>query len=208
MKDSFDDFALGMSTFPDQGAQILPRTDGPTVQISKIFIPQSFFDSTQLAQALVFQSQGQAIASGTLVESQISGFAVGLAPSSQTPVAVQFKAGGSAGSSGAYILKPGQVVRPVGLVGAFTGFSWGLPFGWLGGGMANLWIFQSPDAKVDWHGNPEVVFHRTRITITQPGSANVNAANNWPLRFPWSQAISNGVQQQGSASLGDRKSVV
>jgi hypothetical protein len=96
-------------------------------------------------------------------------------------------------------MKPGQIITPTGLPpsarqsGGFIGFRFGLPFGWLGGGLAHLVVFRTPETIVEWNGNPEVIFHRVRIPILQPAAvtaagANNNARNNWPSRFPWTAA--------------------
>ncbi len=214
----FEQAALGDSESAEANDLInkalIPETSAPVQVISKVFTFQSYFDSTLLSKALLAQPQGQAIVPSTMAPVQMPGYAVGLAPSSQTPVAVQFQTGGQSGNSQAMILTPGQIVRPHGMrsggrSGSFSGFNWGLPYGWLGGGHASLVVFSTPDASINWAGgNSEVIFHRARYPIKQPsdltgaGSFN-NAPKNWPMRFPWSQALkgSNSVSQQGKASL-------
>lgn len=184
----------------------------PPAQISKVFDFQSYFDSTLLEKALLKQSPNQLLVESTVQEQQLSGYAIGLHPSSQTPVAIEFKVAGQSGSSGVMVLTPGQIVRPTGQragekQGGFAGFRWGLPYGWLGGGMATLFVFQTPDANVDWRGNSEVIFHRARYAIKQPADITVGALNNapknWPLRFPWTQALrgANALPQQGQPSV-------
>lgn len=188
---------------------LVPETNAPAQQITRQFQFQSYFDSALLERALLTQDPNQSIVQSTLKPEQIPGYALGLAPWSQTPVAVQFTVGGQATSSGALLLKPGEIIRPFGLppgvkTGAFTGFNWGLPFGWLGGGIATLLVFQTPDSDVAWPGIPELIFHRQRMRIYAPGDAPANAPLNWPLRFPWVQALRGAapsVSQQGQPAL-------
>lgn len=194
----------------------------PAMQVTRIFPFQSYFDSVLQESALLIQD-----ATNPLVvpadepnrgEIQIGGYAVGLHPSSQTPVAIEFKVGGSpvlgqASSGSAIVMKPGQVIRPYGspegrgVSGAFSGFRVGLPFGWLGGGMATLVVFSTPVANVLWHDDTEVIFHRQRVPIRQPAELNAaglnNAPYNWPLRFPWPHARrgASGIPQVGQGVL-------
>lgn len=186
---------------------LLPGTaevSGPAIVIPKLFAFQSYFDSTLLQKALISQPPNELIVKATEEEGQTGGYGVGLHPSSQTPVAIALI--GAGGSSSVYILKPGQVFWPQG--SPFRGYRWGLPYGWLGGGMATLYVFQTREAEVRWFGNPEIIFHRATFAVKQPtdltsgGSFN-NAPKNWPLRFPWTQALqgSNSVPQQGSAAI-------
>src|SRR5258708_494988 len=194
----------------------------PAIQLSAKFLYQSFFDQTQLQNAMLQQANNQPIApqlaanqiTTTIayqngpIDSQLKGYGVGLHPSSQSPVAVQFVGA----SADVYVLKPGQIIRPTGKVSgrrtAFDGFRFGIPFGWLGGGMVTLVVFQTPDADTLWHGNPEIVFHRMTVPIKQgtdltAGGNFNNAPRNWPLRFPWSQALQglSQVPQKGSAVI-------
>lgn len=174
-----------------------PTIHSPALQVSKKFAFQSYFDNTLLEKALLSQPPSTTIIDPT--ETQVRGYGVGLHPSSETPVAIEFRAGNSGGSS-TFVLKPGQVLFPSGRRREFSGLKYGLPYGWLGGGNATIVIFSTPDAEVSWGGEPEVIFHRARYAIKQPadltdvGSFN-NAPKNWPLRFPWTQAL------QGSSSL-------
>ncbi len=189
---------------------MVPGIDAPMQTISKIFDFQSYFDSTLLQKALLEQSPNEAIVASTMDEAQISGYALGLSPASQTPVAVQFKVGsGQQSSSAPQILRPGDIIRPMGEKGkAFSGFKWGLPFGWLGGGSATLVVFPNAEADAKWLGGAEVIFHRARFAIKQPadltlaGSFN-NAPKNWPMRFPWSQALqsSGSIVQQSHPAI-------
>lgn len=190
-----------------------PEVGGAAIQLSQNFAFQSYFDSTLLSKALQSQPPNQPIvpaASAALAAAQspqISGYGLGLHPSSQAPIAVQFKAGSRGSTSSVYTMKPGEVIWPFG-GDPFSGFKYGLPFGWLGGGTATLVVLLSSNADVKWHGNPELIFHRARFAIKQPtdltsgGSFN-NAPKNWPMRFPWTQALqgSNSIPQQGNAQL-------
>lgn len=200
----------------------LPDTTNntPGVSATTLFAFQSYFDDTLLQQALLQQSKNEPIVNSVkpalgvatpMVKTNVGGYAIGLHPSSQTPVAVLPLVGGQTSSPQPIILKPGQVYRPQGRPGNkpghFSAVNWGIPFGWLGGGVATLYIFSSPDADVDWSGNPEIIFHRQRMKIVAPADLGVTVANapkNWPLRFPWTQAVrgADNVDQKGQAIIG------
>lgn len=158
-----------------------------TVVIPRTFAYQSYFDSTLLSRALLPQTPGSIIVGSTFDRQTISGYAAGLHPASQTPVMVEFSSG-RAGDKLGFFLRPGEIIRPLGDK-AFTGFSWGLPFGWLGGGLAQLVIFQNLRSIADWGVRQEVVFHRQRIAVRNNGGGAVTLASNWPLRFPWPNAF-------------------
>lgn len=164
---------------------------GNIVQFSETWPLQSYFDAaaeitTPPSTASLEQPPLDQIVPSTLRDkTNQSGFSLGLAPWSQAPVAVQFSFGDQ-GASATVILKPGQIFRPNGGE-RFVGFTYGLPFGWLGGGNVTLFLFKTPDARVDWTGyQSEVLFHRLRTTIlaaTVPLTAP--SYRNWPNRFPW-----------------------
>jgi hypothetical protein len=211
---AFSDAAAGK---PDRrpSAPLVPEIKAPAVEISKIFKFQSYFDSTNLQNATQQQNPNEPIVFSTIDEKTIPGYAVGLHPSSQTPIAIELRVGAQQSSSHAYTLKPGQILRPHGLpkgspFGGFSGIRWGLPFGWLGGGFAKLLVFSTPDADVLWPGDAEVIFQRQRIKIVGPASvptlAVAGASNlNWPMRFPWPHEMSvqgaNTLQQTGLPNL-------
>ncbi len=185
---------------------LLPDTDSPGVAVSALFKYQSYYDNTLLEAALLTQSQNEPIVGSTKRPEEIGGYSFGLHPSSQTPIAIQPRVGGQTASPQAIILQPGQIYRPHGrtdgrAAGNFSGFDWGLPFGWLGGGQALLYVFPSSDADVAWPGNAEVLFHRQRMRIVAPGALPAAARKNWPLRFPWTQAVrgATAISQAGAA---------
>lgn len=195
----------------------LPDTNKPGVSATTLFPFQSYFDDALLEQALLQQSKNEPIvnsvkpalgAATPMVKTNVGGYAIGLHPSSQTPVAVLPLVGGQASSPQPVILKPGQIYRPHGRPGNkpghFSAVNWGIPFGWLGGGVATLYIFSSPDADVAWAGNPEIIFHRQRMQIVAPAALPADAPKNWPLRFPWTQAVrgADNVDQKGQAIVG------
>lgn len=195
---------------------IVPEMLGPITFSSRILPFQSYFDSTALQNAIQPQPPNTLIVNAPSNLTQkietTPGYALGLHPSSETPIAVQFDVGGQPSASPVAFMKPGQIIRPFGQPrgmqkGAFSGFRWGIPFGWLGGGMAHLVIFQSPDADVLWPGNQEICFHRIRMKILAPANIPTvaNVPKNWPQRFPWSQAqalISGSTfVQKGSPAL-------
>ncbi len=183
---------------------VLPDTDSPGVALTQRFEYQSYFDDTLLEKAILLQSPNEPIINSTKKSSNVSGYSFGLHPSSQSPVAVRPIVGGQAASAQAVILKPGQIYRPHGRLGKpghFSGFEWGLPYGWLGGGVCTLYVFPSPDADVSWPGDAELLFHRQRMKILAPADVPAAALKNWPLRFPWTQALrgSTSIPQKGAA---------
>ena len=203
---AFSELAKGKSVATQ--FTILPDTRSPGVAVSALFKFQSYFDDVLLEKALLIQSKNEPIVDSTLKQEQIAGYTVGLHPSSQTPIAFQPLVGGQPASPQAVILRPGQVYRPYGRPGDrsgnFSGFRWGLPFGWLGGGLATLYVLPSPDAKVYWAGDStEVIFQRQRMQIADGGALPADAPKNWPLRFPWTQAFRGPtvISQQGQAII-------
>lgn len=170
---------------------VLAEISAPSVQTTNRFAFQSYMDSTLLQNAVLLAAPNEPIIKSTAKRETIPGYAVGLHPSSECPVAIQFEIGGQPSSSSAITLVPGQILRPHGLPkgmdsGNFSGFTWGLPFGWLGGGVANLHVFQTPDADESWPGRPEIIFHRARYAIVSvAGAPAVTTPFNWPTRFPW-----------------------
>lgn len=216
---AFSTFRAGARGQPvTQEHSQLPDTTSPGTSVTQLFPFQSYFSTTLLQQALLQQSKNQPIvdaktpavgAASPMVVTNTAGYTFGLHPSSQTPVAVLPLVGGQPTSPQPIILKPGQIYRPTGRPlmknGNFSGLNWGIPFGWLGGGVATLYIFPSPDADVAWPGNPEVIFHRQRMQIYQPGDLAALAAApfNWPMRFPWPHAIrgADDVDQSGEPTI-------
>lgn len=186
------------------------EVDAPAFEVSDVFNYQSYFSDTLLQNAILEQPSNEPIVPSTLKESQVSGYAIGLHPSSETPVAVRLQTGAQQGASQTYRLKPGDVVRAQGSKdgkpASFGGFEYGLPFGWLGGGSAMLIVMRTPDSDVFWTGNPEIIFHRTRLQIYAAGSAPLAAdvRLNWPKRFPWPNAEfgANNIKQSGLPAIG------
>ncbi len=196
-----------------KGQPISGSVEAPGFEVSDVFDFQSYFDNTLLHAALLRQNPNEPIVKSTLSEPiQISGYGLALHPSSEAPVAVQFMTGAQQGASQTYHIKPGQVVRPQGKEfkdGQFSGFVWGLPFGWLGGGSATLIVLRAPDARVEWASDhAEVVYHRVRLKILAPAAVSAaggvyTGALNWPQRFPWPAAVfgTNGLTQRGQPAL-------
>ena len=170
------------------------------MQISADFAYQSYLSSIDLEKGVLDPGIASLITSSTRqVDVQATAFGLALRPESETPVAVEFRGRGSQKSSA--LLKPGQVIYPNGKDPGdeFSGFSWGLPYGWLGGGLATLVVLTSPRAKIDWPTpNRDLVIQRQRMRIwakTQAISA-LTIPSNWPTRFP-----SLGVQRPGVAGV-------
>lgn len=180
---------------------------GPAVQFSTVFLFQSFFDSTLLEKAILQQNAAEPIVSSTLVQQQVKGYQIGLHPSSQTPIAFEVTSDGGSSRSQTYILKPGEIKRPLGNE-QFSGVRFGLPFGWLGGGLVNVVIFQTKESDAIWgNDGSELIFHRQRMKIQKPADAPTNAPKNWPMRFPWTQALfgTSSVPQQGNSVMAITK---
>lgn len=193
-----------------RGVPVTGRVNAPAIQIAKTWPFQSYFDSALYARAIQVQPQGEGIVPSTLNTENTSGYAVAVHPSSQAPVAFRFKKGGQSGDSGIIVAKPGQVIRPNGLNvgdadGRFSGFDYGLPMGWLGGGSVTILVFRTQDSVVDWLDRSEFVFHRLRLPILQPAAVPALAAiePNWPIRFPWARAArgADAVPQAGEPLL-------
>ena len=194
-----------------KGVPITGEQNAPALEVTEIFPYQSYFDDTLLEKAILAQPPNEGIVPSTLGKIDLSGYAVGLHPSSETPVAVRFKTGAQQGASPVFRLKPGEVLRPHGRPGGpessgqFSGIEWGLPQGWLGGGAANLILFRTADANVCWGDCNEIAFYRTRMAILQPAAVPVGslAPKNWPGRFPWAfaQFGSSALNQRGRAAL-------
>lgn len=177
-------------------AAVLGDVFSPAYVFADRYLYQSYFDTTLHEKAILEQSINDPIVSSTMQEQQVMGYAVGLHPSSQTPVAVRFRQGKTSAASQAVTLKPGQIFKPTG--GQFSGLRYGLPFGWLGGGSAQLVVFTTPEAHCDWGESAEILFHRQNIPIYQPAQVGVlftSAACNWPIAFPWQKA------QRGTDSI-------
>jgi len=213
----FEAAALGVNTKANKaspgvrGRSVGGEIDAPAFESARTFLFQSYFDTTLLQKAILAQASNEPIVQSTLSNAQqVSGYGVALHPSSECPVAIQFFSGSQQGGSQVYRLKPGQVIRPFGQMngqpGSFSGFQWGLPFGWLGGGSATLIVLRTPDAEVFWTGNPEIIFHRQRMRIYAPAALPNLATTpfyNWPKRFPWAQAQfgTNSLRQSGQPGL-------
>lgn len=194
----------GQTGAPPPRATVLPESRSAANQISETFAYQSYFDTTLLQTAILEQPLGQPIVQSTLKQQQLSGYAIGNHPDSETPVAVVFAGEGRQSGSAVHIIPPGAIVRPTSGSAnggdGFQSFTWGLPFGWLGGGTATIVVFQTPDAWANWIPRPQVLFHRFRAQILAPDGIPAVASiaswpRNWPTRFP------SLVMQRGSSAL-------
>lgn len=176
---------------------------GAPQQITKVFPFQSYFDASfetfapNPGSALLPQPTNSGIIQSTLQpQNQSEAYAIGLAPWSEAPIAAQMQVGDAGGLSSPIILRPGEIVAPAGLARGdsfrmFRGLQWGLPFGWLGGGLVSVFLFKSPDSLPQWvYGAKEVCFHAFQTNIIA-ASAQPPAAQrtNWPTRFPWVKAF-------------------
>jgi len=189
-----------------RGLALSGDVDAPAVEIAQKYTLQSYLDDTLGVAAILRQPPNEQIVPSTKKAYDLSGYALGLHPSSETPVAVQFRGGQQQGGSAVFRLKPGEVIRPFGAPGApgkFSGFEMGLPFGWLGGGNATVVVFRTADSTVDWLDRSEVIYHRIRVPVLQPADVPAVPAYNWPTRFPWPFAVSgpNVLPQKGTPIL-------
>lgn len=176
-----------MASMADQ-VRLATQEAAGNIQIKTFnFAWQSFFNSTQLGQALAVQPTNSDIVPSTLQTVACGGFGLGLHPDSQTPVAVKFKANAGIPDSQTMVLSPGQIVYPHGCA-PFSGFSCGLPFGWLGGGYAQLVIMKTPEAAEWWAPGAEVVIQRLRMIIQADGAAPT-FRYGLPIGFPWKNAL-------------------
>lgn len=154
-------------------------------QIPVNFLYQSYFSSTLYEKALLAQNAGDLIVSSTKSLYQGKGRLIALAGWSETPVAFRFS--GQESDTNVVIVKPGQILD----VGMFEGFECGLPFGWLGGGRAMIYVAHSAEALIDpGTAKPDIVFHRLRQKIVASASPLPAVTYNWPLAFPWKRAYS------------------
>jgi hypothetical protein len=163
----------------------------------KIFPIQSYLDNAAGAQALLLQARGAGI---VLADQQadVKGTFVGLHPDSQTPIAfrpltVDGRVGGQT-----IVLVPGQVMRL-----GINGFEWGLPYGWLGGGLATLVVANNEKAFVNWpQAKVEVLLHRLRgVVQADAAPAGLTFTASFPNRFPWPQAQRANTSQAGQPIL-------
>ena len=158
------------------------------VQIKTFYFAwQSFFDSTQLGQAIAVQPPNELIIPSTKVSVPTPGFGIGLHPDSQVPVGVKFKSSVGVSDSQVISVTPGQIIYPHGCA-TFSGFDVGLPFGWLGGGYAQIVILKTPEAAVWWAPGAEVAIQRQRVAI-QADTATPVFSFGLPVGFPWKNAF-------------------
>lgn len=160
--------------------------------IRTVFPLQSFFDNTQLQNALATQDPIDPIVAATRnTRASLKGRLVGLHPASQAPIALRIKARGDGAGDDLIVLTPGQIARVK--THGFYGIEWGLPFGWLGGGLAQLVFADNDDAYLAWpEVRSEVLLHRQRVKIVADGNPSTTpliSAANWPIRFPWTNAF-------------------
>lgn len=198
-------------------AGILPENGAAATQVTKTFNYQSYYDTTLLEKAVLTQANNNPIVQTTTEQQQLSGYAIGNHPDSQTPIAVVFEGNGRQSGSAVHILPPGAIVRPTssGKSGedAFQSFSWGIPFGWLGGGTATVVVFQTKDSWANWYPDTEVLFHRFTAQIKAPADIPAAASittgwpRNWPMRFPslLTRRGSSAINQGGAPQIAIRR---
>jgi hypothetical protein len=167
-------------------------------QVVKTFPFQSYFDSVKLEKAINDSPPGSTIIPSTGQVFDMDGYGVSLDPASESPVAIEFISSWG-GNAGTLVLKPGQTQRP-GF--QFKSIRWGLPKGWLGGGLVILNVIRAPTGDVRYIGSTrEIAFHRARLVIEAEGVALPALRRNWPSRFPWTQAIKDVAISQKSGPV-------
>lgn len=200
----------------NEGAAV--PSSGPQ-QITKIFPFQSYFDASfetltpKPGSALLSQVTNAGIIQSTLQDKQqTEAYAIGLAPWSDAPIAVRMQGKDQGGLSTPIILRPGEIIAPQGLARGegfrtFRGLEWGLPFGWLGGGLVSLFFFKSPDSLPAWtYGAKEVCFHKFQTKIIAANAVPPSPMyTNWPTQFPWSKAYrgsgTSALDQTGTPNI-------
>lgn len=175
-------------------ARVIPDSNAAANQISETFPYQSYYDTTLLEKAVLEQAPNNPIIQSTYRQQQLSGYAIGNHPDSQSPVAVTFEGNGHQAGTATHIIPPGGIVRPTAGTklgsDSFQSFSWGLPFGWLGGGTITIVVFQTKDSWANWQERNQVLFHRFTAQIKAPADIPAAASitsqwpRNWPMRFP------------------------
>lgn len=170
-------------------------------EMGATFVYQSYFDSARLGRAILPQTVANTIVDSTLRVAQVPGIGVALHPCSQSPVAIRFH--GDRVDSAVVHLTPGQSMK----VGPFTQFDWGLPFGWLGGGPVILYVLHTDEVEAGFaQSHSPIIFHRVRAIVEDgsggPIAVPTAAAINWPLAFPWSNALRN----DGAGNLTPQRS--
>jgi hypothetical protein len=179
---------------------------GNAYLIPKRFPFQSYFSSTALEKAILTQAQGQQIIATTLQTTEMKGRAIGLHPDSECPIAVRFRLdANSKETSGVFILTPGMVITP-NPGQDFSAVQWGLPFGWLGGGVAALQIFQGVQGYSAGR-KKEVIFHKQRLLIAADANPPPAVAKNLPIAFPWMNAKSYTATNPAGFAQGGEQAI-
>lgn len=156
------------------------------------FAIQSAFNASY-ERALTPQTPNELIINA--VKEQLSGHSFALHPNSAAPIALRPLGGHGGSNSAPVILAPGSTFKPG---KPFDAFEWGLPYGWLGGGLILLYIGLDAATVFDW-GSPrkDVLIHRVRLPITADNNTLYTLAN-WPERFPWTRATNATGLNQGT----------
>lgn len=187
---TLDTARSGLGIHKRTADQVIPEgLRGAAAAIIHDFAYQSTLSTVNTQYGLTYQPASQnGINPNDEQTSDQAGVGFALSPLSETPIAVQPTQTSKGGGSGqSILLKPGQVHYP----GAdFRGFKWGLPSGWLGGGLAHLIVIKEDRGSTFWTDDPEVIFHRVTLPIFQPADNPAVLPANWPLRFPWENAAS------------------
>jgi hypothetical protein len=187
---------------PGQNAAPLGSTTSGVVVLRKTFQYQSYFSTTLMERAILTQSPSEPIVPSTKQIEETGGYGIAVYPSSESPVAVQLIGSGGSGGS-PFIMRPGEVFRAS---TPFDAIRYGIPFGWLGGGLVQIRVLQGKDDNVSFFGEHEILFHRIRLPVwalaAAPALGIRGTSPNWPTKFPWPNAYDlNGTPQKGQPSL-------
>ena len=171
---------------------------GAALSIPHRFDWQSYLDTALLQNAIlpsqITQNRILIPPGQKAINDQTHGVGFALHPSSECPVAVMPHQSRGGSNNAAVVLKPGQIYYPG---GEFAGFDWGLPYGWLGGGLAQLIVLCERTSDLFWTNDPEMLFHRQTMPVHETTDVIAALSPNWPLRFPWPNAVGSGLVSQG-----------
>lgn len=211
--------------------QVIPDQSAPALELAFSFAQQSLIQPfgssiTDFSYSILPQPVNQPIVPSTKSTKQLSGYALALAPDSQCPVAVVFRAGGQPINSNPVVIMPGQIIRPHGVPrkydahepASFSAFDFGLPFGWLGGGIGRVLVFRTEDSLLRYipNGTTDRLFHTESFKILAADATTIKP--NWPKNFPWVSAksqldstgavVTNVTAQGGPGTIAVRPSYV
>jgi hypothetical protein len=169
--------------------------DSGVIISSKNFVFQSYFDGSLHEHAILTSSPSDQIIQSTRTEETSQGYGVLNHSTSAAPITVELVYPGRRCSM---VLRPGEMFISE---KKFDAVNWGLPSGWLGGGLCQLRIIQSHEDFPLATGSPEILFHRQRVAMRATTDNPATVPPNWPIRFPWPNAVNDQNKAQGAQPL-------